>query len=130
MTEKLRRPWRQPSRQSSTRQLGQLGEDLALRFLLSKGFRLVDRNWHCRYGEIDLIMTDGPELVFVEVKLRSGSGFGHPEEAVNYFKLKKFRLAVSSYLSQHRCFNYRIDVVTVVLVGRKARVSHLINVGL
>ena len=55
---------------------GAAAEDQALHFLQQRGLILVERNYHCRFGEIDLIMRDGKTLVFVEVKARSGSGFG------------------------------------------------------
>ena len=62
--------------------LGRYGEDVAARHLLSEGFVVLDRNWRCDVGEIDIVARDGDTLVVCEVKTRSGTGFGSPLEAV------------------------------------------------
>ena len=110
--------------------LGALGEKLAERFLFGKGYVVVARNWHCREGEIDLIFRDGLELVFVEVKLRTGSGFGAPEEAIDYYKRRKFLKAVFKYLESRPAARFRIDAVLIVLAGKRATVEHIKNIDL
>ena len=72
-----------PARHLTT---GQTGEDLAAAFLTEKGMRVVERNFRCAAGEIDLICRSGELLIFVEVKTRSGTVFGTPGEAVNRAK--------------------------------------------
>jgi putative endonuclease len=72
------------------RTLGGRGEDMAVRFLKGKGYRIIGRNFRCPAGEIDIIARDGGTLVFVEVKTRTDSLFGHPIEAVHSGKRRKF----------------------------------------
>lgn len=62
--------------------VGAYGERVAERFLQEAGLTVLDRNWRCSAGELDLVLTDGPALVFCEVKTRSGLGYGDPAEAV------------------------------------------------
>ncbi len=70
------------SRLRSSRQKGDRGEDLALRYLAAKGYVTLERNYRTHHGEIDLIACDERTLIFIEVKLRRGTGFGDPLEAV------------------------------------------------
>lgn len=118
----------------NTRELGRYGEDTALRYLEERGYRLIARNFHCRYGELDLIMQQGRQLVFVEVKARSNSLFGLPEDAVNWQKLRRLRLAIAVYLEQGapRHYGLRLDAVAVDLEPRTYRVvdiRHYQNIG-
>jgi putative endonuclease len=64
--------------------LGKRGEDLAADYLRGAGLSIVERNWRCALGEIDVIARDGGETVFVEVKTRAGVGYGHPLEAITH----------------------------------------------
>lgn len=114
-----------------TQRVGKFGEDLAVRYLRSKGYRILDRNSHFREGEIDIVARDGLELVFVEVKCRTSTAFGAPEESVNRTKLKRLRSAVFCYLSLQRAPNaWRIDLLAIeVKRARKtARIRHLKNI--
>ena len=70
-------------------ELGARGERLAERHLVRSGLTLLDRNWRCPQGEIDLVLRDGDEVVFVEVKTRSSVAFGHPLEAITAAKLAR-----------------------------------------
>jgi putative endonuclease len=80
-------------------------EKLAATFLASKGLKLVAQNYHCRFGEIDLIMTDANCLVFVEVKLRSSSQFGGAAASITPQKQQKMTLAAQHYLQQAQSKN-------------------------
>lgn len=95
--------------------VGRFGEDVAARHLEQAGLRIVERNWRCREGEIDIIATDGPILVFCEVKTRSGSGFGRPEEAVGRTKAARIRRLAVRWLEERRpeYADLRFDVVAV-----------------
>lgn len=95
--------------------LGRLGERLAGDALEERGYRIVERNFRCRAGEIDLVATEGEDLVFVEVKTRRGSAYGLPEEAVNARKARKIRVIACYYLELHNLpeCSWRIDVVAV-----------------
>ncbi|WP_194174867.1 YraN family protein [Desulfofundulus thermobenzoicus] len=79
--------------------LGRRGEDDASRYLVSKGYRLVQRNFRCPAGEIDIIALDGRTMVFVEVRCRSTDSFGLPQESVGRQKQAKLRLAARHYLA-------------------------------
>lgn len=84
----------------STRSVGERGEDLAMRYLAGKGYSLVERNYRTRRGEVDLVVRRENVLVFVEVKLRRGSSFGDPLEAVTPRKQGRLRLAAEEYLAE------------------------------
>ena len=95
-------------------ELGAWGEAKAAEFLTRKGFRLLERNHHSRYGEIDLIMEDGTYLVFVEVKLRKSSRYGTPAECVTWSKQQKLRNTALLYLQAHPTDKQpRFDVVEI-----------------
>ncbi|MCU1543084.1 MAG: YraN family protein [Microbacteriaceae bacterium] len=96
--------------------LGRRGEALAADYLVERGMRLVERNWRCAQGEIDLIVQDGDELVFVEVKTRSSMGYGHPLEAITVAKLARLRRLAAAWCAVHPGPNglIRIDAVAVV----------------
>ncbi|MET4582056.1 putative endonuclease [Conyzicola nivalis] len=97
-------------------ELGRRGEDLAADFLAAGGMQLVERNWRCSQGEIDLVVRDGDELVFVEVKTRSSLGFGHPLEAITVQKLARLRRLAAAWCAAHPGPHglVRIDAVAVV----------------
>ncbi len=80
-------------------ELGRRGERIAERALIGRGYRILDRNWRCREGEIDLVARDGDALVFVEVKTRSSDAFGHPFEAITAAKLARLRRLASAWLA-------------------------------
>jgi len=81
---------------------GDRAEDLALKYLQSKGFTVAERNFHCRYGEIDLIMRDRDYIVFVEVRYRASSNFGGALESIDQFKQAKLRRAAEFYLVKRK----------------------------
>ena len=111
--------------------LGRRGEDLAERHLLARGYRLVERNWRCRHGEIDLVVRDGDTLVFVEVKTRTTTAFGHPFEAITRTKLARIRQLAGVWCAAHPAErgHIRIDAVAV-LAPRNAEpsIEHLAGV--
>lgn len=111
--------------------LGKFGENVAARGLAAQGWRILDRNWRCRLGEIDIVAQDGGELVVVEVKTRRGTAFGPPEEAVTRAKLARLRRLAAAWLdSQSRHFDgVRVDVVAVRVGVGGVRVEHLRGVG-
>lgn len=97
--------------------VGKFGEDLAAEFLAKHGYKIIERNFRIRGGEIDIIAKDGNTLVYVEVKTRSSHAFGLPEESVGYHKLKFLERASKFYRSQRKNLPSleRIDVITVDL---------------
>ena len=116
------------------KKLGKLGEDVACRFLKLHKYRIMDRNFRSRFGEIDIIARDNQEdiLVFVEVKTRMSDIFGLPEESVIYSKQQKLIKTVFFYLQEKREFadmDFRIDVMGIEVDQdcRRARVKHIKN---
>jgi putative endonuclease len=112
-------------------ELGRRGEQLAERHLLARGYRLVERNWRCRQGEIDLVVRDGDALVFVEVKTRSGVAFGHPFEAITPQKLARLRRLAVEWCAVHpgERGRIRIDAVAVLAPrGATPTIEHLVGV--
>ncbi len=99
--------------------LGARGEDVAVEFLIDAGLEIVERNWRCRYGELDVIATSGDRIVFVEVKTRSGVGYGSPAESVTFAKQRRIRVLAMQWLtdSGRSWSRVRFDVVAV-LIGR------------
>jgi putative endonuclease len=108
--------------------LGRLGEDCAAAFLTDAGYRLLERNWRCAQGEIDLVAERGGEVVFVEVKTRSGVGFGHPFEAITVAKLARLRRLAAAWCQQApvRPGRIRIDAISVLArTGAPPVIEHL-----
>ena len=97
--------------------LGRTGERLAAAQLEQSGYTILERNFRCRYGEIDLVAEHEADLVFIEVKTRRGMSHGLPEEAVNYRKQQKIIQVSQYYLFQHdyALRDWRVDVVAVQL---------------
>jgi putative endonuclease len=95
--------------------LGRLGERLAVAALEERGYRILERNFRCCYGEIDLVAQEALDLVFVEVKTRRGTARGRPEEAVDGRKARKLQEVAFFYLDLHKLpeCSWRIDVVAV-----------------
>jgi putative endonuclease len=94
-------------------------ERLAARRLEEKGYLILESNFRCREGEIDLVALDGDVLAFVEVKARRGTGFGTPSSAVGAEKRRRIILAARRYLADRRprAEAIRFDVVTVLVRG-------------
>ncbi len=110
---------------------GQITELFAQNYLSARGLQFVARNYHCRRGEIDLIMIDGNSYVFVEVKYRKNRQFGGAVAAISASKQKKFKHCVTFYLHQKDLNEYntpcRIDVVTLEGDMDKPQVTWLKN---
>ena len=100
--------------------LGQRGEQLAADKLVSLGYKIVERNFRCPVGEIDLVTKLGELWVFVEVRTRRGAGFGSPEESVTLRKKNHLIAAAQTYLQDRTLLdvNWRIDFVAVELSGK------------
>lgn len=108
--------------------VGRYGEDVAAAHVVERGWQVLDRNWRCREGELDLVALDGRELVVVEVKTRRSTRYGQPAEAVTAVKLARVRRLAAQWLSAHdvRPASVRVDVIAVLVphAGR-ALVEHL-----
>lgn len=120
--------------------LGRAGEDFAARHLETAGYRILDRNWRTREGEVDLVALDmqgnRPEIVFCEVKTRTSVAHGAPAEAVTRVKQQRLRKTAAAWMREHRDMavgapgtarpdRARFDVIEVVVTAGVARARHI-----
>ncbi len=95
--------------------VGRVGEEKAIEMLIEKGYEIVEKNKKNDYGEIDIIVMDGKEVVFIEVRSRTGEKFGSPEETIRKRKKDKIKKNAQAYMSFKNLKNrYRVDVVCIV----------------
>ena len=120
----------QQSQNRKTSDLGRLAEEFASVLLQSKGYKILEHNFHSRFGEIDIIAMDGDILVFVEVKARWSQKFGGPEEAVTPWKISKIIKTADYYSLLHPNLSkkLRIDVVALEIENNKIVSSKVIHV--
>jgi putative endonuclease len=122
-----------PKAHLNRHEIGAHGEQLAVEHLQGLGLRIVARNWRCRYGELDVIAAEGANtLVFVEVKTRTGDGFGGVAEAVTPQKVRRIRRLAGLWLAGQESgwSQIRIDVIGVRLGrSRTPEVTHVRGVG-
>lgn len=121
----------------TARGLGTYGERMAARYLRERGLEVLDQNWRCDLGEIDIVARDGDCLVVCEVKTRRSTTFGAPIEAVDHRKLARLRRLAAAWLAQRhaspgglpaRVDSVRVDVVGVLRPRRgPCRVEHVVG---
>lgn len=113
----------------TTLTVGKYGEDLACEFLKRQGYKIIERNFRIRGGEIDIIALEGKTLVYVEVKTRSSHQFGLPEEAVTSAKIRFLERASKFYRSQRKKLPEaeRIDVLAIELIETKPKFNLIKN---
>ena len=106
---------------------GKLGEEIASRYIQSKGGIIIEQNYRTKIGEIDLIAKINGELVFVEVKSRSSINYGYPSEAVNYKKQRKITNVAKYYILDNSLENVsvRFDIIEIYLKNKK--INHIEN---
>jgi putative endonuclease len=112
--------------------LGSYGEALAARHLSQLGMVVLDRNWRCEAGEIDLVLRDGDVLVVCEVKTRTSAAYGEPLETVTDVKLSRLRRLAAAWIREHHLHprDIRIDVVGVLRPARgSAQIEHVAGIG-
>ena len=111
------------------REFGNIGENIACKYLEEQNYKIIERNFSCRQGEIDIIAKDivKNEYVFIEVKTRSNFCYGKPIDAVNDFKQKHILKSTKYYMHIHKLENVfvRFDVIEIYLVGHKYKLKHL-----
>lgn len=107
---------------------GKMGENEAIKYLISQGYRIVDRNYRTKLGEIDIIAIKSNVLVFVEVKTRTSAKYGYPYEAVNWKKREKIYKTSLIYIKYKKMEGYQIryDIIEVFL-RKKPRINHIEN---
>jgi putative endonuclease len=112
-----------------THQTGKTGEELAERFLMGKGFRLIEKNFRVPGAEIDLIMENEDIVLFVEVKTRTNNNFGEPEDALNYNKKKKIIYGIKKFIMNEGVTKkWRCDLIAVIINKHVATIKHYLNI--
>ncbi len=108
------------------RVFGNEGEDLAANYLKQKGYTILEKQYRCVFGEIDVICKMGEETIFVEVKSRNDDTFGYPEDSVTPMKRRHLLASAEEYLSTHHLLNkpWRVDVVSIEFQFTPPRISH------
>lgn len=116
-------------RRASTKEKGREGERLAARFLEKQGFRIRDRNYRNRLGEIDIVAEDGDVLVFVEVRALKASSGHTPEETIHWKKQQRLTRTALAYIQQKglESLPARFDVIAVALSGNRPSLRHIPN---
>ena len=123
------------------KEIGKRGEEIAAEYLRGHGYRVIERNYRTRFGEIDLIL-EGPStnfrssrLIFVEVKLKVGEKFGSPEEMITKSKIQQVRRTAERYLLENsqmkeKFSKYQIDAVCIILRDDRTvnKISHYENI--
>ena len=112
--------------------VGKLGEEIAAAFLTARGYRILERNFRCKGGEVDIIARDPADksLIFLEVKARRGLSYGVPQLAVTPFKQRQISKAALTWLSKNRLHdtNARFDVIAILLDSNgHHNVEHIVN---
>ena len=110
--------------------VGKQGEETACEYLRYRGYHILDTNWHCRYGEVDIVAKHGTDLVFIEVKTRRVLNTGDPLEAITVHKLRRMRQVAFAWREAHPNVvgRTRIDAIGIYApLGREPRIHHIDN---
>ena len=112
------------------KKIGDAGEDAAAEYVKRRGMRILERNYHSRHGEIDLIAQDGKTTVFLEVKTRQGQRFGPPEEAITPAKMRAMIYTATCYAKQKGLLEQpmRFDVAAVRMNQGECTIDYYENV--
>lgn len=107
-------------------ELGKIGEELAVNYLIDKGYQILERNWHSGHKEIDIIALDGDTLVAVEVKTRKSNTFGEPDIAVGVMKQKMLIWAADAYVRYRNLdVDVRFDIISIVFTDKDKHIEHI-----
>lgn len=110
-----------------TREIGNIGEDMAVKFLLDLNYEILERNFTKNHGEIDIIAKDKNFIVFVEVKSRKNINFGYPRDFVNNKKIRKLQETAQMYLIEKNLINSPIRFDVVEIIFNEEKIEHIIN---
>lgn len=105
-----------PASTTTNQQTGNFGEEMAAEFLMAKGYTILERNWRHKHWELDLICSKGKMLHVVEVKTRTSTRYGHPEESIKKEKFAIMKNGAEVYMDLHPQYKYlQFDVVAILL---------------
>lgn len=110
---------------------GRFGEEAAVEYLKKKKYKILDINFRCKIGEVDIVARDKSTIVFIEVKSRQSNQYGYPSEAVNYHKQRKISKVALYYLQSKKLFKYdydvRFDVIEILDYLIDVKINHIVN---
>jgi putative endonuclease len=109
------------------RELGARGENMAVQYLIKNGYHIIARNYFTRYGELDIICEKNNIIIFTEVKTRTSTRYGLPQEAVTNKKIEHLKKAALIYLNSFnkRYKEIRFDVIAILINGQKYEINHI-----
>ncbi len=107
--------------------VGKQGEEIAEKYLKKQGYKILNKNFRCKQGEIDLIASDKNEIVIIEVKTRTSNTYGNPADAVDIRKQRHIYNAAQYYLYKNKLETkqIRIDVIEIYIEGKKIKINHI-----
>ena len=106
--------------------LGKMGEELAVNYLIEKGYEILERNWRNIHKEVDIIAMDGPDLVIVEVKTRQSDEYGEPDLAVTKRKQRMLIAAANAYITRNKLdVETRFDIISIILKDSEPVIEHI-----
>ncbi len=114
----------------NNKKIGAIGEKIAQEYLVNEGYEIVEKNFYCRFGEVDIVAKNGEEIIFVEVKTRKQIKYGQGAESVNYYKKNHIYKVAEFYTYIYQIYETPIsfDVIEVYLFDDKeTRVAHIKN---
>jgi putative endonuclease len=107
---------------------GKKGEEIAVKYLKDKGYKILETNWRLGKNEIDIIALDGKFIVIAEVKTRQSNSFGEPEIAVTREKQKSLIRSANSYVRmKHIDLEVRFDIISIILAKDKEQIHHIVD---
>ncbi len=121
--------------EENKKEIGQVGESYAQRYLEKRGFQILEKNFRCKFGEMDLIISKDNIIVFIEVKFRRSLIYGLPCEAINSYKIHHLRRLASYYMAKFQSqyperakeMEFRIDVIEVLEIQNQCYIRHIKN---
>ena len=106
--------------------LGKEGEAMAAKYLEDKGYAILDRDWHCGHKDLDLVATKDNTVIFVEVKTRTGSAWGDPQDFVTDRKIRRIINSADAYIRYNRIdMDVRFDIVSIVVENGEFNIEHI-----
>ncbi len=111
------------------KRIGNKGESIAEEYLKQKGYKIIQRNYRCRFGEIDIIAKDGNTVVFTEVRTKQNNNFGSPQESITPAKIEKISKASLSFIQEKKMagFSYRFDLIAITFSQGRQNIEHIEN---